>query len=155
MMHRLQTIGSIEESIAPPFTLPSARDGKPVSLNVLRQRQPVALLFVASSGDVPSVIQRLTERLSDFRDVGSAVLVVVRESPSTVPEAFPVLVDDAGQVFRQYGCLSERDVFLFGLDRYGAVVHQDASPAEQLESALRRLLESIQFSEMQCPECGI
>ncbi|MGQ9737876.1 MAG: hypothetical protein ACUVRT_08170 [Armatimonadota bacterium] len=59
-MHRVQTIGTIEESIAPPFTLPSARNGEPVSLNALRQRQLVALLFVAS-GDVPSVIQRLTE----------------------------------------------------------------------------------------------
>lgn len=89
MMHRMQTIGTIEESIAPPFTLPSARNEEPVSLNAFRQRQPVALLFVPPSVHVPSVIQRLTERLPDFHDLGSAVLVVVREPPSIVPEAFP------------------------------------------------------------------
>lgn len=151
-MYRVQTIGTIEESIAPPFTLPSARNGKPVSLNAFRQRQPVALLFVSPSMHVPSVIQRLTERLPVFHDVGSAVLVVVREPPSILPEAFPVLVDHAGQVFTRYECLSEHDVFLFGLDRYGAVVYHGNCPAEQMESALRKLLDAIEFSEMQCPE---
>lgn len=100
---------------------------------------------------MPLLIEKLTALLPDFRDVGSAVLVTVANRRLTF-RTIPVLVDPDGQVFNQYERLTERDISLFGLDRYGAVVHQDTCRAEQSTPALRKLLDAIAFSEMLCPE---
>lgn len=153
MMHRLQTIGTIEETIAPTFTLPSARDGQPISLYAFRQCQPVGVLFVPRSVDALSVLTTVGRFIPNVREVGTALLVIVREPVTSIPADAPlVLVDREGRVFGRYEADRE-DVFsLFGLDRYGAVVHQSTCRAEDLESALRALLDAIQFSEMQCPE---
>lgn len=152
MTYRVQTIGFIEETIAPSFTLPSAHDGKPVSLYSFRQRQPVALLFVPWSADVPLVLAQVEALLPGFRDAGAAVLLVTHEPITGAPAVPLVLIDRDGQVFRLYECHSQSDLCLFGLDRYGAVIHQSASRVEQLEASLRALLDAIEFSERQCPE---
>lgn len=153
MMHRLQTIGAIEETIAPAFTLPSARDGQPISLYAFRQRQPVGVLFVSRSADALSVLTTVGRFIPDVREAGAAMLVILRELVSPIPADAPqVLVDREGRVFERYGADREDVLSLFGLDRYGAVVYQSACRAEDLESALRALLDAILFSEMQCPE---
>ncbi|MEJ5251946.1 MAG: redoxin domain-containing protein [Chthonomonadetes bacterium] len=153
MMHRLQTIGTIEETIAPAFTLPSARDGQPVSLHTFRQRQPVGILFVPRSADAPSVLQTVGRFISDVHEAGATILMIVREPVSSIPaDALQVLVDRDGRVFERYEADREDAFSLFGLDRYGAVVYQRHCRAEELESALRALLDAIRFSEIQCPE---
>ncbi|GIV18761.1 MAG: hypothetical protein KatS3mg023_0512 [Armatimonadota bacterium] len=151
MMYRIHTIGTIEETIAPSFTLPSAHDGKSVSLWSFRQRQPVGIVFVPQPGDVSAVLEAISTLLRDFRNTGAAPLVIVREPLSKAPHAPIVLVDREGDAFRRYEC-AEEALCLFGLDRYGAVVHRSTCEVAQLESALRQLLDAIEFSEMKCPE---
>lgn len=151
MMHRLQTIGTIEEVLAPPFTLPSAHDGTAISIHVFRQRQPVGLLFVPQATDVPTVLNGVQSARHKFRSANAVLLVVVREPFPAAPSEPVVLVDDEGHVFRRYEC-SGRMICLFGLDRYGAVVHRSTCEVAELVSALRELLDAIEFSEIQCPE---
>lgn len=151
MMYRIQTIGTIEEVIAPSFTLPSARDGTSISLWSFRQRQPVGIVFVPQSGDIPAVIKTISTLLCDFRNAGATPLVIMREPLCEAPPAPIVLVDREGEVFRRYECSGEA-LCLIGLDRYGAVVHRSTCEVAQLESALHQLLNAIEFSEMQCPE---
>ncbi len=151
-MHRLTTIGDIEETIAPGFTLPSAREGKPVSLRTFRHRQPVALLFAPVSEHVTALLTHLKAFLHDFREAGSAVLLV---SPSVVHDApHPVLalVDRDRSVFERYGCRETDALCLFALDRFGAVVYSMTCQMDTLPSALRALVDAIAFSEIQCPE---
>lgn len=153
MMHRLQTIGTIEETIAPAFTLPSARDGQPISLYAFRQRQPVGILFVPRSADALSVLTTVGRFIPNVREVSAALLVIVREPVTPMPaDSVHVLVDREGRVFGRYEADREDALSLFGLDRYGAVVYQSACRAEELGSALRALLDAIRFSEIQCPE---
>lgn len=150
-MHRVQTIGTIEELIAPSFTLTSAPDGEPVSLYAFRQRQPVGLLFVPQGVDISSVLNEARPVLDGFRLAKVALLVIVREPFAGVPAEAAVLVDHDGSVFSQYECPAET-ICLFGLDRYGAVVHQSACELANLKAALRTLLDAIEFSEIRCPE---
>ncbi|MGC8784408.1 MAG: peroxiredoxin family protein [Armatimonadota bacterium] len=150
MMYRVQTIGTIEEVIAPSFTLPSARDGTPISLYAFRQRQPVGLVFVPQTTDIPAVLDGVRLWQEAFRNAGAALLVIAREPASDISPILIVLVDRGGDVFRRYECTET--LCLFGLDRYGAVVYRSACEVAKLESALRQLLDAIEFSEMQCPE---
>lgn len=151
MMHRIQTMGTIEEVIAPSFTLPSARDGTPVSLYAFRQKQPVGVLFVAQWADAIAVLREVTQMGEAFRQVGAAPLVITRTPLPNAPPVPIVLVDRGGDVFRRYECADEA-VCLFGLDRYGAVVHRSTCEIANLSAALRALLDAMEFSEMQCPE---
>lgn len=152
MMYRVQTIGTIEEVIAPPFTLPSARDEEPVSLYAFRQRQPVCLLFIPQTIEVSVVLANLRQMIGEFRQASVAILVITREPVSDAPTEPAVLVDREGSIFRRYECAQNNTLCLFGLDRYGAVVHCSTCEVAGLASALRELLDAIEFSEIQCPE---
>jgi len=150
-MYRITTIGTNEEVIAPSFTLPLARDGTAVSLSTFRQRQPVGMVFVPQAVDMPAVLDSVRLWQEAFHNAGADLLVIVREPVSHLAPLPIVLVDQGGDVFRRYECTDEA-LCLFGLDRYGAVVHRSSCEVAQLESALRHLLDAIEFSEMQCPE---
>ncbi len=152
MMYRVQTIGTVEEVIAPPFTLPSARDGTPISLHAFRHRQPVGLVFLSQESDVSRALAEINQMLNEFRQVGAALLVVTREPLPDAPPALVVLVDREADVFRRYECRPYCTICLFGLDRYGAVVHRSTCETADLTAALGELLKAIEFSEMQCPE---
>lgn len=152
MMHRVQTIGMIEEVIAPSFTLLSARDGTPVSLYAFRHRQPVGLVFLSQESDISRVLTEINRMLSEFRQAGAALLVITREPLPDAPPELTVLVDREADVFRRYECPWHCAICLFGLDRYGAIVHRSTCEEAVLTAALRELLKAIEFSEMQCPE---
>ncbi|MCS6830001.1 MAG: peroxiredoxin family protein [bacterium] len=151
MMHRVQTIGAIEEVIAPLFTLPSMPDGNPVSLRTFRQKQPVGLLFIPQAVHAPNLLYEVMPILDDFRHTGVALLAITREPIPNAPSTLTILLDQDGSVFRRYDCTG-RDICLFGLDRYGAVVHRSTCEIAELSATLRALLDAIEFSEIQCPE---
>ncbi len=152
MMYRVQTISAIEELIAPSFTLPSTRDGTPVSLYAFRQRKPVGLLFVPQTMDVPVALANMSQMVDEFHEANLALLLITREPIPDVPTEPAVLVDCDGNVFHRYECAQNNALCLFGLDRYGAVVYRSTCEPAGLESALRELLDAIEFSEIQCPE---
>jgi hypothetical protein len=156
MMCSLKTAADNEELIAPPFTLPEVRTGQPVSTAVYRQRHPVGLLLVSNPDAAHCAVQVAGARLNRFREAGAVLLVVVKQwMPADFPPDLLVLVDSEGSVFERYECPSGSAICLYGLDRYGAVVYRDSCPAEDLSAALLRLLDAIELSEMQCPECGV
>lgn len=152
MMYRVQTIGTIEEVLAPSFTLTSARDGTPISLYAFRHRQPVGLVFLSQENDVSRALTGINQMLSEFRQAGATLLVITREPLPDAPPAPVVLVDREADAFRRYECTRHCAICLFGLDRYGAIVHHSTCEAAELTAALWELLKAIEFSEMQCPE---
>jgi hypothetical protein len=156
MMCRLKTVGDNEEIIAPLFTLPELRTGQSVSIAAFRQRQPVGLLLVPDAAAAEIVVQHASEWLDRFRESQSALAVVVRR-PITVhyPEPLQVLIDNSGSVFERYDCPVDTAVCVYGLDRFGAVVYRATCTAYDLPAAFPRLLDAIELSEMQCPECGV
>lgn len=150
-MNPLRTIGDIEEILAPPFTLPTAYDGAPLSLHTFRHREPVGLVFVPLSIDVSSLLSTLRKADSEFRQARVALLVITRQ-PTRADTPYPVLlVDPDGRAFHRYEC-PEQAICLFALDRYGAIVWRSTAEQATLAAALRRLLEAIEFSEIACPE---
>lgn len=154
MMYRIQNLGTIEETIAPAFTLPSL-DGSLVSLSAFRQRQPVALLFIQQLPHLPLALAGISELRGRFAETRVAAIIVVRQLVETTSAFAQIVLDRDGQVFERYECLVGSAICLFGLDRYGAVVYRAECEPQDLNPALRTLLDAIEFSEMQCPECGV
>jgi len=156
MMCRLKTVGDNEEIIAPPFTLPEVHTGQSVSIAAFRQNQPVGLLLVPDAAAADFVVQHTSGWLDLFRESRCALIVVLRR-PITVdyPEPLLVLIDNSGSVLERYECPVDTAVCVYGLDRFGAVVYRATCTAEDLPAAFPRLLDAIELSEMQCPECGV
>jgi len=156
MMCRLKTVGDNEEDIAPNFTLPDVRNGQPVSSAAFRQKKPMGLLLVQDVEAADRAVQYASEWFSHFCEAHAVLAVVVRR-PVTVdyPEPLLVLMDSNGSVFEQYECPLDTAVCVYGLDRFGAVVYLASCGADDLPAVLPRLLDAIELSEMQCPECGV
>jgi peroxiredoxin len=144
---------------APGFTLPSAADGKSVSLeDLLAKHKAVAVIFVATQCPVSNAYNdRMAALGKEY--AGKGVAVVGINSNKTEPTAevaahakahgftFPVVKDDANKVADAYGATHTPEVFVISpkgdLLYHGRIDESQNDPKNVRSPDLRNALESI------------
>jgi len=153
---------------APEFTLPSG-DGRRISLRDFRQRRNLVLLLLhePSCRACQAALREFASRLSDYRAAEAEIVAIVpgpvdraRQLAGSIGSPFPVLADETGEVFQRYtgrrpGEPGAPVASLFILDRFGQVYSQSLVQKESQLPSQQEVLDTLQFVEIQCPECGV
>ncbi len=153
------TVG-IVGTIAPDFTLPEVRTGKPVSRDAARGPQGLLVLFICRHCPyVVHVESQLAALGRDFARDGIGVVAISANDASRYPDdapeglarqatqagfEFPYLHDEAQSVARAYGAACTPDPFLYDseLKLYYRGQLDDARPGNQQPVTGRDLREA-------------
>lgn len=142
-----------EERMAPAFRLPDI-SGKPVSLWDYKQRRAVVLYFLPQPDR--TVLQARQREYQAYQRLGVEMLVIIscpvdqlKTLAATREISYPVLADQAGQVYRQYldfaGATLPGELLaaVFVADRFGAVSRYAVS--EELAGLHPQILAMLEF----------
>jgi hypothetical protein len=136
-------------------------DGTPLLLSDFRGKQNLLLIFLVGSeptsisGAQAQLLQALSEKSGEVRELETRVIVVVR--PEQLPTVaalsaeLVVAVDPSGTVFSDVG--AEPDTTIYITDKFREVFHvYRIAEGASLPSA-SELVGWIEFVAMNCPEC--
>lgn len=164
---------------APDFRLPDAVSGTIYTLGELRGESGTVILFICNHCPfVKHVNSELVRLARKYQPLGIAFIAISSNDVANYPEdspekmkqtaaregyPFPYLYDESQQTARNYDAACTPDCYLF--DRAGKLVYRgqldDSRPGngipvtgEDLEGALRNLLEGKPISEIQKPSLG-
>lgn len=165
----------VVENFMPDFKLPSA-EGQPIKTSDYHShdhdpnRRSLILVFVGPyssdmRGPTSGLLSDLSRRYAEIVSGSAEVLAIVRGTTAEAAQVkqdgrlpFPVLADEDGQVYRDYGAITpdgrsvSQAVYVAG--RYGKVyLSSRASDGPPLPTA-DGVLGSLDFIESRCPECG-
>ncbi len=149
-----------KNEILPAFKLPSSEQ-RTMGPGSYRQRKNLLLIVLPE----PSIsgrrlIEQVIEWQPRFQTTETAALAVVggeRNKAEALFEAlnppFPFLFDSDLSVISE---INGRWPSLLVADRYGMVWdHTEVTEKENAAAVMKRVLETLEFINLQCPECGV
>lgn len=116
-----------EGLLLPGFQLPRSGGGT-VRIRAYRGRRALALIFVHDAGcpDCRAYVRGALELYAEYGEEGGEVVVIVPSTEASVDAMrhdfalpFPVLIDEAGTVFRRYALRAGHDAAVMITDRFG------------------------------------
>jgi peroxiredoxin len=143
----------------PDFGLIST-EGKFIQLSDYRGIRNLVLILADGRNSTKEFLSEVNNRYDEIKAEEGEVLTVVEQSSQTQRESkasFPILIDKDGYIHREFGAvdqLGQTAAAVYVTDRYGEVYDAHRSRDGQSLPRVNEILASLEFINIQCPECA-
>jgi peroxiredoxin len=142
--------------MAPDFRLESD-SGEMISPEDYREKKNLVLIFFdAGCGECSDFLKGIADRYQDYVDANAEVLAIIEGSKDDKHDIsermnlpFPILADPDRHVLGKY---ADKTPAIFVTDRFGEI---DLIFLEDHLPDQNKILDRLQLSELECPECGV
>ena len=152
------------ETVLPFFRL-ATDQGKERSTADLRQKKSGVLLFVPEPDSEQAAVglKALNRFADEIADLNAVVWAIVSGDAETALRLrrrfdlrFDLLLDPNGEAIRS--CLKKEErngPVVLVVDRFGSIWDRIRMRAEQPLESLEQAMQTLAFTRLQCPECGV